>query len=148
MVMEIAAPVKTVWEVLMDPSYVPKLYKDVLTVEVNPPGRGTVGQKFHIVGKAGRRKLEIFAETTELVTEKRIVATNVPGGLFRSFSSLILLDAKGGATEVKTTFEYELSMGYLGKVFNMVLLERLVMDNLKSYTHNLKEICELLPLPS
>jgi hypothetical protein len=28
----------------------------------------------------------------------------------------------------------------------MLLLERLVKDDLKSYTHNLKAICELVPV--
>jgi uncharacterized membrane protein len=148
MVSEVHAPVGTVWEVLMDSSYVPKLYPDVISVEVEPPGRNAVGQKFHIVGKAGKRRLEIYAETAEIVEEKKVLSRNRPGGLFKSFESLILLDARGAVTEVKTSFEYELSMGYLGKVFNMVLLERLVMDNLKAYTRNLKDICELTSLPS
>jgi hypothetical protein len=29
-------------------------------------------------------------------------------------------------------------MGYLGKVFNMIVLERLVRDNMKGYSKNLK----------
>ena len=37
-------------------------------------------------------------------------------------------------------------MGYLGKVFNLLLLERLVADNLRAYSRNLKDICELLPV--
>jgi hypothetical protein len=146
MVSEVRAPVKTVWDVLMESSYIPKLYPDVVAVRVDPAGRNAVGQKFHIVGKAGKRKLEIFAETTELVDERKLVTRNRPGGLFKSFESVILLDPRSTVTEVKTSFEYELSMGYLGKVFNMMLLERLVMDNLKGYTRNLKGVCELLPL--
>jgi uncharacterized membrane protein len=146
MVSQVNAPVMAVWEVLMDSSYIPKLYPDVISVEVDPPGRNIVGQKFHILGKAGKRRLEIYAETAELVSEKKVLSRNRPGGLFKSFESEILLDSKGAVTEVKTSFEYELSMGYLGKVFNMMLLERLVMDNLKAYTRNLKDICELSPL--
>jgi len=130
----------------MDSSYIPKLYPDVISVEVDPPGRNIVGQKFHILGKAGKRRLEIYAETAELVNGKKVLSRNRPGGLFKSFESEILLDSKGAVTEVKTSFEYELSMGYLGKVFNMMLLERLVTDNLKAYTRNLKDICELSPL--
>ena len=143
---EVQAPVKTVWEVLMDSSYITRLYPDVIAVQADPAGRNAVGQKFHIVGKAGKRKLEIFIETTELVDEKKVVTRNRPGGLFKSFESVLLLDPRGAVTEVKTSFEYELSMGYLGKIFNMMLLERLVMDTLKAYTRNLKDVCELLPL--
>ena len=146
-VTEVLAPVKTIWEVLMESSFVPKLYPDVIAVVVDPPGRNVVGQKFHITGRAGRRKLEIFAETTELVTEKKVGTTNRPGGLFKSFRSEILLVPHGATTSVQTTFQYELSMGYVGKVLNMIALERLVNDNLKAYSKNLKDVCELQPLP-
>jgi hypothetical protein len=146
MVTDVHAPLKSVWGVLMESAYIPKLYPDVLTVSVEPPGLNVVGQKFHILGKAGKRKLEIFAETSELEAEKKVRTKNRPGGLFKTFESVILLEPRSFGTQVKTSFEYDLSMGYLGKVFNMVLLERLVMDNLKGYTRNLKEICELLPL--
>jgi hypothetical protein len=148
MVTEVHSPVETVWNVLMDASYIPKLYPDVLTCTVDPPGRNKVGQKFHITGKAGRRRLEIFAETKEIVKRKKVVTTQAPGGMFKSFESEIVLDPRADVTHVLTSFEYELSMGYLGKVFNMVLLERLVTDNLKAYSKNLKEICELMPLPT
>lgn len=146
-VTEILAPVKTVWNVLTDSSYIPKLYPDVIAVETTPQGPNVVGQRFHIIGKAGRRKLEIFAETIELVDEKKVVTKNRPGGLFKEFRSVILIEPTGLGSRVKTGFEYELSMGYLGKVFNMLVLERLVADNLKAYSKNLKEISELVPLP-
>jgi hypothetical protein len=46
------------------------------------------------------------------------------------------------------TFEYEYAMGLVGKVLNAVLIERLLRDNLNAYAANLKEICELLPMPN
>ncbi|MDA4123216.1 MAG: SRPBCC family protein [Thaumarchaeota archaeon] len=147
LVSEVFAPVKTVWNVLMEPAYVPKLYPNVITVEVDPPGRNRLGQKFHIVGRAGKRKLEIFSETVELIEEKRTVNRQLPGGLFKSFTQVVTLEDKGMGTMVRTTFEYEISMGYIGKLFNVVLLERLVTDNLKAYNSALKAICELIPLP-
>jgi hypothetical protein len=146
MAYEVHAPPTAVWDVLMDPDYVPKLYPDVISVVADPPGRTVVGQKFHITGKAGRRRLEIFAESIELVPEKKLVTRNLPGGLFKSFESVVLLEGKGATTDVRVTFQYELSQGYLGRVFNVLLLERLVKDNLKSYTHNLKDISELMPV--
>lgn len=146
-VSEVNAPVAAVWAVPTDSSHTPKLYPNILTSTVDPPGPTVVGQKLHLVGRAGRRKLEIFAETTELVKEKKIVGRNRPGGIFKSFNSTILLVTKGKSTTVRSRFEYELNMGYLGKVFNMVLMERLVMDNLKAYSQNLKEISELIPVP-
>jgi len=147
MVEEVNASLKTVWDVLMDSSYVARLYPDVISVEADPPGPNFVGQKFHIIGRAGRRKLEIFAETTEQVPMTKVVTRQRPGGLFKSFESVVILEANSAGTAAKISFEYELSLGYIGKVFNIVLLERLVSDNLKAYTKNLKEVCELLPLP-
>jgi hypothetical protein len=146
MVTIMQASTATIWDILTDSSYVPKLFPDVVGVVVDPPGRNFVGQKFHLIGRAGRRRLDIFAETIELVTEKKVLTRNRPGGLFKSAEHMVLLDPRGPNTEVKTSFQYELSMGYLGQVFNIVILERLVSDNLKAYTHNLKEICELVPI--
>jgi hypothetical protein len=148
MVTEMHASAAHIWDVLMDSSYVPRLFPDVVGLKVDPPGRNFVGQKFHIIGKAGIRRLDIYAETIELVDEKKVVTRNRPGGLFTFAEHRVMLEPRGASTLVKTSFQYELSMGYLGKVFNMVVLERLVSDNLKAYTRNLKEICELIPLPA
>jgi len=131
----------------MDAAYTPKLYPDVISLEMNPPGPNRVGQAFHSVVKAGKRKLDIFAETTEIVTEKRVVTRERPGALFETYERVVLLEPKGTGTEVTVNFDFRLSMGYVGKVLNPLVLERLVRDNLKSYAHNLKEISELLPLP-
>src|SRR5580698_589411 len=137
LIFQVNASGTTIWEVLMDPLYLSKLYPDVLSTEVEPPGRNFVGQKIHTIARAGRRRIEIFGETVELVTEKKIVSRNRPGGLFKSFESVIMLQPKGTGTEVKASLEYELSMGYLGKVFNVVMLERAVTDNLTAYSRNL-----------
>ena len=88
------------------------------------------------------------ASTVELVTDQKMRIRNRPGGLFASFESVVFLEPKGDHTEVRMTFDYELSMGYLGKLFNMIMMERLVADNLKSYLRNLKDICELIPVPA
>jgi carbon monoxide dehydrogenase subunit G len=147
MVRQVNAPVSAVWSVLMDPAYAPKLYPDVISVEQGAKGPNVVGHTFHTFMKAGKRKLEIFAETTEIVTEKKVVVSGRPGGLFESFERVVLLEPRGDRTEVRVSFKFEFSMSYLGKVLNMVVLERLVMDNLKLYAKNLKEISELLPFP-
>jgi len=146
-VVEIEAPVATVWSVLTDPAYINKLYPDIITAQAEPPGPFAVGQKHHMVGRAGRRKLEVFAEPIEVDSEKKLVTRNRPGGLFKSFEETVLTQPIGKGTEVRASFEYELSMGYVGKVFNLLVLERTVRDNLRGYTRNLKDISELLPLP-
>ncbi len=146
-VVEIEAPVATVWSVLTDPTYINKLYPDIISAQAEPPGPFFVGQKHHMVGRAGRRKLEVFAEPTEIDPEKKLVTRNSPGGLFKSFEETVLTKPFGKGTEVRASFEYEISMGYVGKVFNLLVLERTVGDNLRGYTKNLKDISELLPLP-
>ncbi len=57
-VVEIHAPVAAVWNVLTDSSYTPKLYPDILTSAVDPPGPSVVGQKTHLVGRGPRRPSE------------------------------------------------------------------------------------------
>jgi hypothetical protein len=90
----------------------------------------------------------MFAKTTEVVKEKKLVMTSTVGGaIFKSYNSIIQLEASGEATIVRSKFEYELNLEHLEKVFNTVALEQLVRDNLKSYSKNLKEISELLSVP-
>jgi carbon monoxide dehydrogenase subunit G len=146
-VVEIEAPIDTVWDVLTDTAYIVKLFRDAVGVKVDPPGRSFVGQKYHIIGKVGRRRIEIFLQVAELVPKSKVVTVHTPGGLFKSFEQETLLHPGPGATVAKTTFEYELSLGYLGRVLNQILVERLVRDNLRSYSNTLKELSELLPLP-
>ena len=147
-VTEIAAPVDAVWDVLTDTSYIVKLFQDAISVTIDPPGRSALGQKYHVLGKAGRRKVDIYLELVELVPKKRIANIQRPGGLFKSFKQLTLVEPKGNGTEVETSFDYELSMGYIGRALNLVLVERLVRDNLDGYAKTLKEIAELVPLPA
>ena len=146
-VVEIDAPIDTIWDVLTDTSYIVKLFRDAVAVKVDPPGRSFVGQKYHLIGKVGRRRIEIFLQVSELVAKSKVVTVHTPGGLFKSFQQETLLHPGVGATVAKTTFEYELSLGYVGKVLNQILVERLVRDNLTSYSNTLKELSELLPLP-
>jgi carbon monoxide dehydrogenase subunit G len=148
MVSQVQATVPMIWDILTDPAYLPKLYPNVITIETDRPGRNLVGTKTHLVLMAGRRRMEVFAETVELVTERKMRIRNRPGGLFASFESVIFLEPKGDSTELRMSFDYELSMGYLGKLFNLIMMERLVTDNLKSYMRNLKEISELIPVPA
>ncbi len=144
----INARAATIWAVVTDPSYMPKLYPDILTSVADSPGPATADQKLHLTGKVGRRRLDMFAKTTEVIKEKKLVMTSTVGGaIFKSYSSIILLEASGETTTVKSRFEYELNLEHLEKIFNTVALEQLVRDNLKGYSKNLKEISELLPVP-
>lgn len=145
-VLEINAPVDKVWDILIEPAYTSKLYPSVVLSEASPPGKSHVGTKFHVVGKVGRRKVEIYAEITEMVEKSKIVTKQNPGGMFRIYESTVRVSPKGKHSEVSISFVYELSMGYIGKVFNTLVLERLVQDNLKAYARNLKEFSELVTI--
>lgn len=147
-VVEIAATPQEVYNVLTDTAYIIKIFRDAISVEVDPPGRSQVGQRYHLVGKAGRRKIDIFLELIELVPNQKVVTVQRPGGIFKSFRQVTTLQPRSSKTEARTTFTYELSLGYIGKLLNSIMVERLVRENLNAYSNNLKELSELLPLPS
>jgi hypothetical protein len=146
-VVEIDAPMDVVWDILTDSSYIVKLFRDAVMVTAEPPGRSKVGQKYHLIGKAGRRRVEFFLEVTELVPKTTVVTRQRPGGLFKSFMQRTDLSHSAGMTRSHTVFEYEIALGYIGKALNAILVERLVRDNLTSYSATLKDLSELLPLP-
>ena len=143
---EIDSPPSTVWHVLTDPSYIPKLYPNIITVEMNPPGQVVRGQKGRLLGKVGPVTIEMLIEFTRVETESCLASRTVPGGVFRSFDQIVTLTSLGFRTTVKARFDYEFSPEFAKKVPDVALLERLVSDDLHVYLRNLKDICELLSL--
>jgi len=144
---DIAASPQTVWGILSDPSLITKLVPDILTNEVNPPGMATLGQKAHAVGKIAGRKVEFFTEVTEVQPTKKIVFSNRPGGLFKSFQSATTLEPSKKGTRATTVNTFEASLGYLGKVLTILVVNRSVKKNSDAYLSNLKEIAELKEMP-
>jgi carbon monoxide dehydrogenase subunit G len=112
-----------------------------------PQGSATVGQKNHAVGKMAGRKVEIFTEITAAEPEKRLVVSQSPGGLFKAFSSTVTLEPTKKGTRATQRLSYDISMGYLGKALNGILVNRFVRKNAKAYLQNLKEIAELKEMP-
>lgn len=147
-IIEIAAHPDVVWGVLTDPSYLPKLYPDALSTQIDPPGRSFVGQRYTTVGRVGRRRVTILSEVVELEPGKRLVTNSRQGSIFKSFRQVVTMAPAGKGTKVRMTFDYEYTIGIVGKVLNAVLIERLVRDNMRAYSRHLREICELEDLPA
>ncbi len=144
---DIAASPETVWSIIADPSYVPKLAPDILSNEVDPPGLATVGQKSRSTGKIAGRKVEVFTEVTEVQPNRKLVFSQRPGGLFKSFSVNITLEPTKKGTRATQQFRFEPSMGYLGKALSSLLVNRAVKKNATAFLKNTKEIAELKEMP-
>jgi len=76
----VEAKPESVWEVLMDPYYTPKLYPDMINITADPPGRAVVGQNRTLGGRAGRRLIEFKTQVSELVPNKLFAIKGRPGG--------------------------------------------------------------------
>lgn len=144
---DVAAPVETVWSIVTDSTLLPKLVPDILSNEADPPGPATVGQKGHAVGKIGGRRAEFFTQVTEVVPNKRVVISQRPGGLFKTFSSTVILEPSKKGTRTSQKFQYEASMGYLGKALSAILVNRSINKNAKAFLANVKELAELKEMP-
>lgn len=145
-VVQIAATPRTVYETLTNTSYIIKIFRDAVSVQVDPPGNSVVGQKYHLISKAGRRKVDIYLRVIELVPERKVVTVQDAGGIFKEFRQTTILEPRGRMTEARTSFEYTLSLGYIGKVLNVILVENLIKQNLEHYSAAVKELSELLPI--
>jgi len=141
------SPRWSVWEVMTDPSYLPKLYMDAITVELDPPGRVVLGQKCKILGKIGNIRVEVPIQFTRVDKEACLASKSIPGGLFTIWDQTINIRANGLRTNAQASFEYELSPAYAPKVADAETMARVVSDNLLGYLPRLKEICELLSMP-
>ncbi len=145
--LEISASPAKIWSIVADWNYSSKLATDVLSTEADPPGPAAVGQKIHQVAKVGGRKIDLFGEVIE-AEQPELLSTRIkPGRLFRAGSLTLTIQATRNGSLVKFANEYELSLGYLGKVLNKLALDRAATKNSDEMMKNLKEIAELKELP-
>ena len=144
---DISASPETVWTFLADPSYAPRLSANVISVEADPPGLSTVGQKLHFTAKVARRKVEALGEVAEVEANRKLVIRQRPGGLFKSFTATQLIEPTKKGTHATFTFDYEPSMGYLGKILTPILVNRALRRDVNTTVRNLKEIAELKEMP-
>ena len=144
---EIAASPETVWNIVADPSLVPKIFPDVISATSDPPGMAQVGQKVSVTAKVAGRRIQTTTENTEVVPNKKLVIKQVPGGFMKTFVSTISLEPSKKGTKVSFETEYEASAGYLGKVLGVLVVNRTVKKNLEVSTENVKELAELKELP-
>ncbi len=144
---DISASPETVWSIVADPVYFLKLAPDIVSFEADPPGLATVGQKRRGVVKILGRKVEGLTEVVEVEPNRKIVERQRAGGLFKSLIATTLLEPTKKGTHVAGTFEYEPSMGYLGRILAPIVVNRTIRKNLNAYVRNLKEIAELKEMP-
>jgi hypothetical protein len=144
---EILSPPKTVWRVLSDPTFIPKLYNDAVTIEVDPPGPVRVGQSAKVLARVANVKVVVMVKFTKVESEAYLESKVVPGGLFDAFDHTVALRVLGWGTEAKITFAYSVAPLYATKVPDMAQLEKALSVNFRTYAQNLKDISELIPLP-
>lgn len=143
----ISATPEVVWDVLVDPIYAPKLYRDILFMEVDPAGKGVKGQKRRAVARAGRTRIEILGVVTDAQRPSKFVLEELPGALFARYRESFQVSGSPVGAKVQANFDYELSREYLRGALNIVLLEDGIAESLRSFLTNLKDIAELKPLP-
>src|SRR5271169_6062702 len=139
----VEAPPSDVWEVLMDPYFIPKLYPDLLNITVDPHGRAVVGQKRTAAGRAGKRLIEFRTEVAALDPLKRFELVGRDGAAFESLSEVIELEAVKGGTQLTATYVFKISETYFGPQFDVLTLEQMAVRNQEVFIKNLKEISEL-----
>jgi len=141
----VEAKAESVWEVLVDPYYTPKLYPDMINIKADPPGRAVVGQKRTLGGRAGKRLIEFHTEVSEIVTNKTFALKGRPGGAMEEFTEVVELAPAKGGTELKVTYVFKISEAYFGPQFDLLTLEQMAVRNQEVYIKNLKALAELRP---
>lgn len=142
----INAPVESVWRIVSDPTHIPKLYRDVIAVEMNPPGKAKVGQRCKIVGKVGALRIASMVEFTRVDANSYIAGSGVPGGIFVKFNQSVALTRDGWDTIAVVAYDYAVDPAFVAKVPDPAMLDRVLEDTFRSYARNLKDLSELVPL--
>lgn len=139
----VEASPEAVWQILVDPNYIPKLYPDLLNISVDPPGEAAVGQKRTLSGRAGKRLIEFRTVVTGLVPQKRFELGGREGGALEEFTEVIELAPAKGGTEMRVAFSFKVSERYFGQMFDLLTLEQMAVRNQEVYIKNVKSLAEL-----
>lgn len=139
----VRASPEAVWQILVDPNYIPKLYPDMLNISVEPPGPAVVGQTRTLSGRAGKRLIEFRTVVVGLDPAKRFELGCRRGGALEKFSEVIELDQAKEGTQMKVNFEFEVSEAYFGQMFDKPTLEQMAVRNQEVYIKNVKSLAEL-----
>ena len=145
--LEISASPQKIWSIVADWSNNAKLAPDVLSTEADPPGLAAVGQKIHQVAKVGGRRVDLYSEVVDAEQPELLSTRFKPGRLFKALTFTVTIQPTQTGSLVKFANEYEVSLGYFGKIANKLALDRVAKKNSDEMMKNLKEIAELEELP-
>jgi uncharacterized membrane protein len=140
---EISAPPETVWNIVADPSYVPKLYPHVISVSPGHSRIATVGKSVTITAKIAGRKMSASLVATEVIENKKFSYKHLPDGFLDTYVCDFVMEPSKKGTKLTETVEYQAHAGYLGKTVSALVVNRLVKQNILESLKNLKEIAEL-----
>ena len=145
---EIAAPPETVWSIVADPSFVPKLYPHVIAVTPGHSRIATVGKSVTITAKVAGRKMLASLVATEVVPNKKFSYKHMPDGFLDKYLCSIVLEPSKKGTKLTETVDFQAHAGYLGKTVSALVVHRVVRENILASLKNLKEIAELEEEPA
>ena len=144
---EIAAPPEIVWNVVADPSFVPKLYPHIIAVSPAHSRIATVGKSVTITAKVAGRKMQASLEATEVVPNKKFSYKHLPDGFLDKYLCSIILEPTKKGTRLSESVDYQAHAGYLGKTMSALVMHRIVKQNVLESLKNIKEIAELEEAP-
>lgn len=145
---EIEAPPETVWSIVADPSFVPKIYPHIVAVTPSHSRIATVGKSVTVTAKAAGRKFLASLETTEVIPNRRFSYKHLPDGFLNRYLCTISLEPSKKGTSLTEYVDYEAHAGYLGKTVSKIFVHRLVKQNVLESLKNIKEIAELETEPA
>jgi carbon monoxide dehydrogenase subunit G len=145
---EVAASPDIVWNIVADPSFVPKLYPHVISVTPGHSRIATVGKSVTITAKIAGRKMQASLVATEVVPNSRFSYKHLPDGFLDKYLCSIVLEPTKKGTKLTESVDYQAHSGYLGKKVSALVVHRLVKQNILESLKNLKEIAELEEPPA
>jgi len=145
---DIGAPPEVVWNIIADPSLVPKLYPHVVAVEPSHSRIATVGKSVVITAKLAGSKVRASLVATEVVPNKKFSYKHKPDGFLDTYLCSISLESSKKGTRLTEKVEFEAHAGYLGKLASKLVVHRLIQQNVIESLKNVKELAELEEAPA
>ncbi len=139
-------PSSEVWQFGLDSQRIPEWQFDISAVkDASGPITG-VGHAYTLVYRMWGRDFDSPVQVTRFEPPNTIETSGMTpiGGIFRSTTHM---QALGSGTQIEWQMEYQLPLGFIGKMLDFLIFRKAFKDTVRKYNENFKAVVEGMRAP-
>lgn len=134
-------PLSEVWQFGLDSKRIPKWQYDISAVKNTTDPIAGVGQAYTLVYRMWGRYFDSPVQITRFEPPQTIETSGKTpiGGFYRSTTHM---QAVGAGTHVGWQMEYQLPLGFIGKILDFLIFRKAFENTVRKYNDNFKAVVE------